>query len=368
MSDKMVMRGGVQDFQTYYEIKVPWQEGNGSAPFLVNSGGWRFSPADLGGSDDETIIASEEQYTKLQYYFNMYEQFKLCKVVIKYVPRWTQLIPIYIGEATVGGAQLNFVQAGSPDVPLNYGTSAAGVASFVPSFMNNKEIFMISDYEDIITRAGVTAGAIDELYQARLQNGLRRCHQTQTCEIEILPHYTDVIQGVATENEPASNPISVLPKPTEWFTTKVVNTGAGNTVVLNLLQEFFGFKWWVYDPYNTSQFNTTFNIGKFEATYFWTFRFLDNRALVSLVTITEPNEERAKKRRLELLKHPGGQVMSAHQHRGSLQKTQLSTLAKVVARERLLESAPPAVDPRQTTPLSRQPPQSSAPTPLSRRA
>lgn len=369
MSDKMVMRGGVQDFQTYYEILVPWVDGDGTHVFNVNSGGWRFSPNDLTGSEDETIAASLEQYSKLQYYFNMFEQFKLCKVAIKYKPRWTQLIPIYFSNANIGDGY-NAAQQITPDTAAYYNQNSSTQVVSVPTYMNSKEIFMIHDNEDIITRAGNTAGALDELFQARLQDGLRRCHSTESCELTLLPHYTDVIEAAATEEDVTPAPSGLLPKPTEWMTTKVFNTGT-SAITLNLTQEFFGFKWWIYDPYSVSTNTHAYNIGKFEATYFWTFRYLDNRALVTLLTLTEPNEERAKKRRLEQLMHPGGRLMSVYQHRGAKAQTKLARAAQQLR----LTADPPQPAPTSSGPAvhsSQVPhkpltPQSSTPAQLFRR-
>lgn len=96
----LVRHGAVQDFQTYYELVVPWTDGNGTVAYLTNAEGWRFCPNDLLGNTDEGEVAAPDQYAKLQYYFNMYEKFKLSKVAVRYVPRWSQVKPFYAGSAT----------------------------------------------------------------------------------------------------------------------------------------------------------------------------------------------------------------------------------------------------------------------------
>lgn len=170
---------------------------------------------------------------------------------------------------------------------------------------------MISDNEDIAIRVQGTTGAIDEFYQATLQNNCARCKSTSSCAIVITPKYLDSISqdGITVETG-SDTVVSTLPKKTEWMATKVFTSDSeSGTVAMNLNQEYLGFKSYIYDPYNTNVTSETYPIGKFQFTYSWSFKDADNRALITILTLNNLSQaEQVQKRKLELLKHPGGWV------------------------------------------------------------
>lgn len=300
-------------FKTYFEALLNWTDGNGSVNYLTNGAAFQLSPIDLNSGSEEGEVPSEEQYQKLQYYFQLYERFRLDSVDIRYVPRWSQLIPIYnaVNTVPVSGSA---AQVYNPDATNNSYLVGGGTQTSEggpPSYMNEKEIVMISDNEDIAIRVQATTGALDEFYQACLQNNRVRCKSTESCTLRIIPKYLDSIsQDAVSANAGTDVVISSLPKKTEWMSTKVFTSDSETgTVAMNLNQEYLGVKIYVYDPYNIAYGSNTFHIGKLQYTYHWSFKDWDNRALVTILTLNNlETEEQKQRRKIQLLKHPGGNV------------------------------------------------------------
>lgn len=202
-------------------------------------------------------------------------------------------------------------------------------AAFIPSTMNEKEIFFFTDDEDIRVRVQGTAGALDEIWQAMLQNNCTRTKSTQPARLRISPKFLDTISqdAIAQETTGAiSQEINSLPKPSTWFSTKVFASDAtSGTVQLNLNQKYLGMKYYVYDPYNTGITTSSYAIGMLRFTYHWAFKDLDNRALVTTVTLSDPTQlslsQQAQARRLL---NPHGTIPVRHP--GSRPFTKLARL------------------------------------------
>lgn len=90
-------------FRTYFESLVNWTDGSGSAAYLTNGYAFQLSALDLHSGSEEGEVPSEEQYQKLQYYFQLYERYRLNSVHIRYVPRWNMVSPIYITTTNTPG-------------------------------------------------------------------------------------------------------------------------------------------------------------------------------------------------------------------------------------------------------------------------
>lgn len=309
----LASKGGSKDYQTYFEIPIGWQDGDGTTAYNVLSDGYRFSPQDLGDHGDEGVL-SEEQYTKLQWYFNLFEKFMLSGVKVEYKGRYNMITPNYI-TSTGAGTTVN--TAPTPQV-------TADTTQYTPSYMNLKEFVMFRDDEDITTRDGATPGALDEFFQAKLQDGMVTCLSTGTTTLWIRPKYLDAISPDAISNAFPSPTTSIgtgatLPKEVEWMSTKVFEGAdigpppVGTSPALNLFQEFLGMKWYLYDPYNTNVSTYTYYVGKLCFTYYWSFKDLDNRPLLTTVTMDSlMSEDQLAKRALLKMKHPAGHFYKRH--------------------------------------------------------
>lgn len=293
-----VSHGAVIDYQTYYEQLVGWTDGSGAVAYNVNGMSYTFGATDL-NSMGRGNVNTTEQYAKLQYYFNLFEKFKLSKVIVKFHPRWTEAIGNYIGDSGAAGTG-----------GLTSGTDAVsnGSTAYFPSIPNVKEFIMMIDDEDVIQRPN----NVVEYFQARMQaQSVGTIFHSQECVVT--PKYLDSISqdaiATGTDNTAATDVTdTALPKVTEWMSTKVTVAG-GATIALNLVQRYNALKWYIYDPYNQNTSPNTYAIGRISFHYYWCFKDLDYRPIVTAVTLPDlSDEETRKKRKLHALTHPLGQI------------------------------------------------------------
>lgn len=248
-------------------------------------------------------------------------------------------MPMYISCVSTSDGYTNTSQS-----DIVYATGGTPT-SYVPSTMNEKEILFFTDQEDINIRIQATSGALDEFFQANMQNNMSRCLSTQECSLTVMPKYLDTISQDAIAQETTGNiaeQINSLPKPSTWFSTKVYTSDSvSGTVELNLNQKFLGLKYYVFDIYNTNTATNSYEIGRLCFTYNWEFRNLDNRALVTTISIVPKTDEETKKRvAAKRLSYPMGKILKSHPGGKPMTK-----LARLVADVRLRQSDTPLSDP-----------------------
>lgn len=98
-------------FSTHVQQAVSWIDGNGSAAYLTNGEAFTFSPADINSEGFDL----EDQYAKLQYLYNINEQWRLDSINVRYLPRWRTVSPAYISQYRGGNPIASGYVCNPPD-------------------------------------------------------------------------------------------------------------------------------------------------------------------------------------------------------------------------------------------------------------
>lgn len=250
------------------------------------------------------FLSSPEQYAKLQNMFNMYQEFKLSGVRVEFHPRHN-----------VSQSQGPFWN-GSGVVYPDYPAAVTGVVS--SAFTDTWYIYFKVDKNDAVLRST----NLDEFIQTTIQPGVIKTSSDSRCSFYVRPHIMDAVMqqsgilqvaqasGVGTNlvggsmAEIGTGGTQFLPDdvPARWLPTKVPSTGPTTNTNLNLQLEHYGLKIYVFNPMlaldgiSTTGFQVP--LGWMQFTYYWSFRTLETRAQVSLITMNDGLPHEAKIRNL----------------------------------------------------------------------
>lgn len=280
-----VSHGGVQDFQTHAIAVV-------QIPSLLPSAAYSPSYAQsqtFKGTDIQT--SSPEQFAKLQWYFNMFEEFKLSKVVIKWHPRWN------VAGNTGMGLITGSLQSNVTTLPFNPQNSnpASGGPYDMASQGDIWRFMLVPDHNDIIVRSGTTTGAFDEVLQVALQDDVcwHSSHHAGP-DLVLEPSLWDVSSIVDPQTTGAALSNQVLYNDNErmkWLPTKITLQNPTTTPPTFSLQlatniNFLGIKYYLWNPMVLSSQTSGYSypavpIGWLSYKYYWNFRKLDNRSIIN---------------------------------------------------------------------------------------
>lgn len=248
--DKTASQGGVQDFQTEFIFLVSPTPVSGQQTYATSA---PFIPHDL-------AAGSPEQYTKLCYYFNMYEQYKLSKVVMKWHPRHTESISTIVGAGTSGT-----VTATAQDSPTNTSVNSL--------YTDLWRIALITDYNDFQVRS-----INDEYYQVAMQDNVTWLTNCSGGEHVVTPRLIDAMNNdMGTAGAEAIDDVKGRFIPTKLQ----LATQAPGTTVLNVATQWSAYKFYAFNPFIGSLGGTITPVplGYFSMKYYFTFQKLDNRAI-----------------------------------------------------------------------------------------
>lgn len=240
-----------------------------------------------------------EQYAKLQNMFNMYQEYKLSGIRFQWHPRHENSAgvgPVYNGGSGVYSY---------PD----YGATQTGAPSSV--FTDLWHFYFKFDRNDSTTRLN----SLEELLQTMIQPDVMHVTSSSSGDFYYNPSLMDAklqTYSAATINTisgPSSNlqggaiglqgssPFTVVPDNVKgsWQPTKIpqVNSQsvAGATIKLNMDMEWYSMKWYAFNPFIQGNAGTgagyVVPCGWLQLTYFWSFRLLETRASVILLTMND---------------------------------------------------------------------------------
>lgn len=207
---------------------------------------------------------ASEQFIKLGYMMNCFEQIMMPSVTFSYVPRITMVSVADTAAATAG---------------ISNGLGWIG---------------LVEDHEDSNVRA-----TLQEYQQVRMQKEASFCPITQSISQTVTPHYNS-----ATESQFDSGALGTyndLPKPATWMSTKVQNVQSGTvflnmyttgTGVQNQITQYQGIKIYTYLPFPAT---TASVIGLITITSRYEFRFPDYRAILGTPTLIEDDQTRLER-------------------------------------------------------------------------
>lgn len=226
----------------------------------VSAVGLLFQP----GQTEYGPSGQSEQYTKLSWLFNLFEQYQLSKIIVRFVPRYSQMTNL-----------LWYQQGGSaPPSP-----------SLLSVIAGNEEIWMLPDKEDNVVR-----GSIQEFQQARMDRSAVGGSILTSHTLHIDPFWSTV------GNNPLSvtdQPQNTIPERTQFMGTKSTD-GVGNYALalydqsaagMNHAMKYAGMKYYFYNPFvnETSlrpNLGTAIGIGMFRVNTLYHFRYPDIRAII----------------------------------------------------------------------------------------
>lgn len=203
-----------------------------------------------------------EQRTKLDYFFNIYQQYRLWGFKVMFRPRNTESIAKY-ATATATQATFQSVEILSADT----------------------QIVFVPEHDDTIVRNN-----LDEFYQAKMLPQSQSFLSTERGQLFVRATTLEATDADGTSPVDDQTGLWVSPKPSQWLSTKYENT-LGNSLQ-NADIPFFGFKMYLYNPYFAqftpvaSPIQYTSLLGTLAIQCYWQFRNLDNRALLTPTVLT----------------------------------------------------------------------------------
>lgn len=256
--------GPVDDAKNMRAAQVHFFQTFTEAPFIAG-----FQGNDVEGDDPITITGSAytirpdsvlgEQRTKLDYLFNIYQQYRLWGFKVQFRPRVTESIPVY-SNPTISTTALN--------------------DSYI--YNSDTQIVLIPEHDDAVLRTN----NIDELWQAKILPHAKSFMATERGELFVR---ATTLQG-DEQNNGGTIPVDstgwfTSPTPSRWLSTKF-ESGLGNYSYNEDIPNF-GFKLYAYNPYfaytapSATPIVDNRILGTISIQCYWQFRNLDNRALLT---------------------------------------------------------------------------------------
>lgn len=322
-------------FDEDYILTAADSDGSGGfVPRIIHTFANGFYPKDVGQY-------SPDQYTKLVYYMQLYQHFRLKRIRAKWNPIYADL-NCYNAGVIANQAQLEYF------IFKNDATNADYQVETIFARQNTLGgsgcITFLADAEDLVMRA-----SFDEYYQVRKHPQAVSFDFHKQFEYSIVPQVLDVLldsyQAVPQDdqrNQPTtqmnvfgSTNSALLgaetPMPMPWIATRVATANAAGTIKLNMSQQLNGLKMYFYTPFNqttTGPYMITF--GHISWTYDYEFKDLETRAILGAITLNEEEEKQMKE--LALLRKLRGEKVLKQSHRRKLELTPMGqTSATILA-------------------------------------
>lgn len=269
---------------------------------------WTFSASDFSAANGPVAFPSAfQQFQKLQWHYQMFEEVQLAHVHVKFTPRWTEYIaqqPI-VTEVPSSIAQ-PFLTYASPD--------AVDSAQQINSWTNVKQMVWIRDKNDGRTSGGTFSPfTFDQFTQALSLTNKIMHSSCSHAAFDVVPAAGDITwanqtQGAnvghgqappgSQQNDIRQNNIPLtgdiaIDKP--WTATKAQDSSGGN--FLNVFNATQGLKLLIWDPYlPTNNTGSTYAIGLVQMWYTFNFRGKDYLPIMQAFTLSTPTEEELKKK------------------------------------------------------------------------
>lgn len=287
--------------------------------------------------------------------FNYYEEFRMTKCTIRYIPRYhsPEASQAFVAQYPWWAGPPG--QTGQPQGP-GYIDYARQFSSLVVEnyFCETAELYLIADTNDTM----VTQNNLQELYAVRGLPGAKSCKTTQETSITWTPHMFDVMlqqytgegqgdqsTGSVTGSSTSTNAIQMTTAttmPNPWRQTKIARAATDpSTLFLNQGEFMYGWKYYIYTPFNTVTGYSTgvgpVTVGMFRVEFEFEFRKPDWRPFVSAFGFNEEDHSRE----INLLRTLKGEHALLYINPGP---TEL-TIRQQVEKRRLLEAGElPAAD------------------------
>lgn len=257
---KTTQKGAIVDIETesvaILGVTVPIQVG----PYVNAIGSY------LAAGYDEYVYpsasASNEQYTKLLYWFNYFEEFVLHKQIITYVPRWTMSVANNISD-------------------VNESTN-----------LSQNQILMLTDKEDVIVRDN----NLQEYYQQRMQNGAVHGSSLESHTLMVDPFMAVSLENIESGTSSGAQPNAIQDTVAmKFIPTKQYSTLAGvidlalwspsATYASQPTPIMAGWKYYYFCPYVNRTSTETYNYGYLNIKKMYQFRYPDTRAILGSPTL-----------------------------------------------------------------------------------
>jgi hypothetical protein len=257
---------------------------------IINSYGFGFKPNDIS-------FYSNEQWQKLQWFMNMYQQFRCTKIEMKWVP--------YFQSPEQVTAWMAYAQNSLS------GIGSGQLRSYGELFTKNAEITVIPDNEDLETRP-----VLDEYWQARSNPRAKSAGVMDPLYIT----FTPTLMGAHSYQQQSVNqnsseatinaggavyptlPSYDAPEAVPWMATRAYTT-AGGLVSQNTGTVMWGLKMYIYCP-NNELVNAQggYSVGHFSYVYQFEYRNPETRIIIGTSMITETEDNRKNLAALRALK------------------------------------------------------------------
>lgn len=311
--------GGFEEFKATCPILVsfdPFSTASGN-PIAANAYSFDFAPVDFVTSGISLFSGlTPIQSQRLQYNFQLYQEFQMPVVSWHYQPRWTlgsqpvAAQDVITGVNITSGTGTAAVSATYPYLPNTSGNT--DVYGNNADYANDMTITVLGDKTDAQIGSGGTSGApftngiliaynnytaLDEMFQARLMKNAHVFSSRNSASGAVATHSYDLVNNSNLQgsfsatlgNQGVDQGYNVSAQLSPWYPCRAKITQGTTDAQYNWYQQLLGLKMWVYNPYNRSA-NTNANaypIGQMWFTYTYRFRNREFRPFFNLVTITD---------------------------------------------------------------------------------
>lgn len=222
------------------------------------------------GFYERTLDTSFEQYTKLGWMMNYFEEVMFGSLDVIFNPRARQII---LGDT--------MTDANATEI----------------NTQGEAYITMIADTQDVVVRP-----ILAEYFQVRMQSDAQGGSITNAHSLRIAPKQLDAVMN---DNAGTLGPstTNVKPVPASWQSTKVTNIEAGTGLVLNMysgtganapVSLYFALKIYLFCPFITAGAGSA-NLGTLTYIPHYKFRKPDYRAILGTPTVIETDEIKASR-------------------------------------------------------------------------
>lgn len=266
---ELAVRGAPQDFVfcTYSMVYRHFPIGNGGTGIPATMG--PNATSYVFRASDATMMPQgppgyRENYIRMQYYFNMYQYYKISKIVIKFYPA---------SDTKNKTSSIPFANSGGP-FPVTAPTSWYSQFNTTPSSFSNF-ILLVNDYQDSSTRSN----DLNEFFLQYAGTGSNMHVTHRPFEHVVIPQVQDqkTLTGFSNSDTYVDNAGN------QWVPTRVINSSGA--AAFNMDVAWYGLKeyrWFPFDytsglAYANSNFIGDAIDGIYTYTYYLSFKDWESR-------------------------------------------------------------------------------------------